>query len=357
MVDLCESDFPLSAARAGTEAAIAILTAVDGPSYRPLGAAMVVGADGSLSGTLSSGCIHRDVALHAGEVIRTGTGKRLVYGRGSRFMDIVLPCGGRIEVTVVPLPATAVLDRALAGLARRRHVDLVLTEDLRLDDAAGSGILCLRLHPEIRLVVVGKGPEASGFATLARGAGYPVDLWTLDEATREAAGFGRLFTGPDWASEAVIDARTAVCLFLHDHDAEPPLLATALASSAFFIGAQGSRRAHSARCAALLRLGVAPAALDRLAAPFGLIPSTRDPRTLAISVLAQVVSVAGSSLAGASPEAGPRTAYAAGADSPGARPEHDQTDPLSAGYPLPVLAADRRPRPEAGARCLPGTPG
>jgi len=81
-------------------------------------------------------------------------------------------------------------------------------------------------------------------------------------------------------------------LFFHDHDWEPPLLADALKTEAFYIGAQGSQRARDARLADLRAMDVPEEQLTRLTGPVGLIPSARDPGTLAVSVLAEVLSKA-----------------------------------------------------------------
>ena len=56
-------------------------------------------------------------------------------------------------------------------------------------------------------------------------------------------------------------------------------------------GAMGGRRANAARGAALLAAGVAPDALAALHAPIGLFHSSRDPDTLALSTLAEIVKV------------------------------------------------------------------
>jgi xanthine dehydrogenase accessory factor len=53
----------------------------------------------------------------------------------------------------------------------------------------------------------------------------------------------------------------------------------------------GGRRAHAARCEALLAAGVPAAALAALHAPIGLFHSSRDPQTLALSALAEIVKV------------------------------------------------------------------
>ena len=63
----------------------------------------------------------------------------------------------------------------------------------------------------------------------------------------------------------------------------------ALARDAFFIGAMGSRATHRNRIEALRALGAQENAIARIHAPIGLIPSTRDPETLALSTLAQIV--------------------------------------------------------------------
>jgi xanthine dehydrogenase accessory factor len=85
------------------------------------------------------------------------------------------------------------------------------------------------------------------------------------------------------------DERTAIVLFFHDHEWEPSLLFDALKTNAFYIGAQGSQRARDSRNRKLLELGVSEDDLRRLHGPVGLIPSARDPGTLSVSVLAEVL--------------------------------------------------------------------
>jgi xanthine dehydrogenase accessory factor len=80
-------------------------------------------------------------------------------------------------------------------------------------------------------------------------------------------------------------------MFFHDHEWEPPILAQALTTEAFYIGAQGSIRAAEMRRMELVRLGTKETALARLHGPIGLVPSARDARILAVSVLAEVLSM------------------------------------------------------------------
>ena len=66
-------------------------------------------------------------------------------------------------------------------------------------------------------------------------------------------------------------------------------MARALDLPHFFIGAMGGRRAHANRVETLRALGVSAEAIASIEAPIGLFHSSRDPDTLALSTLAQVV--------------------------------------------------------------------
>jgi xanthine dehydrogenase accessory factor len=280
---------------------LALITGVEGPSYRPVGAVMAIDAEGRRTGALSSGCVENDIALHALEAREAGRPKIIRYGRGSPFMDIQLPCGGGLEIALVPRPDRAVLAALNAARAARRAVTLAADlagGALSLMPAGETGregdLFRVRFLPEIRFLVFGKGPEASTFAALVQAAGYPSTLLSPDEETLEAgraAGAGtRHLTTPGWPAGLAVDDRTAVVLFFHDHDWEPPILIGAVRTPAFYIGSQGSRRARDARLMELEAMGLTEAERARLRGPIGLVPSARDARTLAVSVLAEVLA-------------------------------------------------------------------
>jgi xanthine dehydrogenase accessory factor len=87
----------------------------------------------------------------------------------------------------------------------------------------------------------------------------------------------------------VADPWSAVVFLFHDHAWEPSLLEQVITQPRFFIGAMGSSRTHANRLEQLRERGVPEEPLARITAPLGLIPSARDPMTLALSALAQVV--------------------------------------------------------------------
>lgn len=285
------------------DAVLAVITGIEGPSYRPVGAAMAVFASGERAGTLSSGCIESDIAHHSAEALETGKPVAIRYGRGSPYMDIQLPCGGGLDILLVPRPDRRVLDEVTRKRVERVPCTLRIgreTGRLSLEDRGETGPdgedFLVRYEPPVRFLVFGKGPEACTFAALVNSAGYPNLLLSPDPETLEigaAAGCPtHALVQPEFPVEAGADAWTAVVLFFHDHDWEPPILQGALGTPAFYIGSQGSRRARDARHMELEAMGVAPEAIARLHGPVGLIPSARDAGTLAVSVLAEVLAVA-----------------------------------------------------------------
>lgn len=283
------------------DAVLTVIAGVEGPSYRPVGAMMSVLGPRERAGTLSSGCVESDIALHAMDAREKGQPTVVRYGQGSPFMDIQLPCGGGLDIALLPKPDRTVLAQVAENRQARIPCTLaidLITGAMSLEDQGQTGrngdMLRVHLEPDIRFLVFGKGPEASTFAALVQSAGYPNLLLSPDAETladgRASGCPTQHLTRQLFPEDLAVDDRTAVVLFFHDHDWEPPLLAGALKTNAFYIGAQGSQRARDARLATLTAMGMAEPDLERLVGPVGLIPSARDAGTLAVSVLAEVLA-------------------------------------------------------------------
>ncbi|MFV0334633.1 MAG: XdhC family protein [Tropicimonas sp.] len=290
-------------ADSGQAAALAVISGIEGPSYRPLGAFMAVFANGRIEGNLSSGCIEADIATHAIEAMADGKPREIRYGRGSRFIDIKLPCGGGLDILIVPHPDRAVLREICQRHAERTPCLLGIdTQTGRISAEIGGETgrrdtaFHVRIAPEVRFVIFGKGPEAHVFASIVQSIGFPNTLCSPDMETlgiaRQSGCATRHLVSREFPADLAIDDRTAITLFFHDHDWEPPLLGHALASPAFYVGAQGSRRTAHNRAEALREMGTDAQLLERLRGPIGLIPSTRDARMLAVSVLAEILTEA-----------------------------------------------------------------
>nr|WP_243395625.1 XdhC family protein [Sphingomonas oleivorans] len=287
----------------GERTALVTITDVIGSSSRSPGTHMAVSETGVYRGSISGGCVEAAVVGEAKRVIENGQTELLRLGAGSRFIDIRLPCGGGLDLLITPEPSPAALDQALGGLKQRTPIRLALGRDGLLavspasdDRPAGwdGDHFVVRHDPELRIVILGHGAETEALAALACRYGADVVILSPDETIVESVdrlgAQSWLLKTPARSPHLRSDKDTAVVTLFHDHDWESELLEQALEQDAFFIGAMGSRRTHALRLAALTERGVPPSSLARITGPIGLIPATRDPDTLALSTLSQIVA-------------------------------------------------------------------
>jgi xanthine dehydrogenase accessory factor len=255
---------------AAKPAALCTIVGIAGSFSRRVGAQLAVAADGTLAGDMADKCLDAELASQAREAMAEGKPRLLRYGEGSPFVDFRLPCGSGLDIVVDPAPDRAALGRCLTDLDARRETALTL----------GSEALPERRYiPPLRIIMLGAGSECAALATLAAAQGIALER-------HEAGGDLSLGRVP---GELSADAWTAVLLLFHDHEWEHALLDWALGTQAFYIGAQGGAPAREARLERLRATGHGEAALARVRAPVGLIPSARDSSVLALSILADVV--------------------------------------------------------------------
>jgi xanthine dehydrogenase accessory factor len=294
--------FLLDADARGERAALVTITDIIGSSSRAPGTHMAVAEDGSFLGSFSGGCVEAAVVGEAQRVIACGKAARIRFGPGSQFIDIKLPCGGGIEFLILPQPPHQVIQEAWAMLSAREAVTLRMTLDGNLttepagekDESCWEGDIFVTRHiPDLRLIALGHGAEVQAFAALGRAYGVDVTVLSPEEAIVERAievgANAFVLKTPGRSPHLIGDRHTAMVFLFHDHDWEMALLAQALEQDALYVGAMGSRQTQARRLTALVEHGVPAARAERVVGPIGLIPATRDPDTLALSVLAQIV--------------------------------------------------------------------
>lgn len=282
--------------RAGEAFALATIAAADG-GPRPVGSQMVVTEDASW-GFLSGGCIEDDVARNAREVLAEGTPRHLIYGRGSPYVDIRLPCGGRLEVLVERIAGDDSAVRSLDSLTRLRQSATWRSDGYERVCIPVEGLDSSRhwpvqqtYAPYQRLLVVGGDPVALALAGLGHAMGWETVL---------LAPFGPADTAPfgvacdrrpltQSLSAEMLDRWTAVAVATHGMDADEPALVAALASDAGYVGVLGARRKLAERGQRLADAGVDRSRIARLHAPIGLDIGAGSPWEIAVSVVGQII--------------------------------------------------------------------
>lgn len=226
-----------------------------------------------VKGYLSNGCVDADIIARA----RCGQSGGFIYGEGSPYKDIMLPCGGQLIVEIIQRPDHQLILTALKTLESRQDTELKL------------GRVSVLLVPRLKLRIAGRGAACLALVDLAKSCGFDVLIQSPDaDIVTEA----QHLTNPNAPPSVADDHRTAVVCLFHDHDWEAALLQQALSSPAFYIGAMGSERTHKIRCKNLSVLGVSDEDISRIKGPIGLVPAQRDARLLAVSVLAEIIQTA-----------------------------------------------------------------
>ena len=273
--------------RTGERVALVTLTHITGSASRRRGSQMAVAASGARIGSFSGGCIEDAVAGEALAALAERRGRTTRYGAGSPYLDVRLPCGGGIDLTFTPDPDADVLADALRRLETRQKVTLAITPGGLSRSGAGSA---LHLAPPLRIIACGQGEDFTALVGLARHWGAAVEAFTPAAADVAALGGDATHLPHFRALPALAgDEWTAIALLFHDRDWEAALLPGLLEVSGFYHGAVGSRATHAARLARLAE-GVDAAKLAGFRGPVGLIPASRDPATLALSLLAELVA-------------------------------------------------------------------
>lgn len=255
---------------AGT--ALCTLVGVDGGFSRRVGAQLAIPATGEVIGSLADGCLEAELAGQAAEARAAQAPRTLRYGAGSPFIDFRLPCGAGVDVVVDPCPDRAELGRVATALDRREPAVLAIPGADRLP------ALAIEYLPAVRVVAMGAGPEVAALEDLCRALSLEFEAFVPTGGLSSAK-----------PPEIAVDPWTAVVFLFHDHDWERVLLPWALETPAYLVGAIGGAKTRAQREEMLAGAGLSRADIARVRAPLGLIPATRDPATLALAVLAEIV--------------------------------------------------------------------
>jgi xanthine dehydrogenase accessory factor len=291
--------FLMACAEDGRESVLVTLVGISGASPRAMGAQMAVASDGDYIGSLSGGCIEATVAEEALAALASRSPRKVRFGAGSPYIDIRLPCGGGIDLLFMPSPNLAAIADAISRLDRREPVSLEIAGDgVRSGEASGptgwrGDAFVVTYTPRLRVVLFGQGEELTATAKLAHAFGAQTEAYSPSageiHALRAKAIQADLLEFRAAKPRLSSDPWSAIIFLFHDRDWEEALIPWALALPKFFIGALGSRLAHEKRREMLVASGVPYNAIQAIRSPIGLVPSTRDPSTLAASILADIV--------------------------------------------------------------------
>lgn len=335
---------------AGTAFGVATVVETWRSAPRRPGAAMAVGPDGSVVGSVTGGCIEGAVYDLAREVAETGVPVIQTYGvSDDAAWGMGLTCGGTVDVFVEPVsrstfpqlrevvdavraheaiavatlvqgngrvPGSRIVLRpdGFGGSLGNRYLDARVVSDAKemltrgetatkrydphpAEGFAGARVFIAAYTPPPRLLVFGAIDFAGAVTRVGKALGYRVTVCDarpvfatperFPEADEVIVDWPHRYLGA-----TTVDDRTAICVLTHDPKFDLPLLETALRLPVAYVGAMGSRRTHESRMRGLADAGLTDAELARLSSPIGLDLKARTPEETAISIAAEMIALA-----------------------------------------------------------------
>jgi xanthine dehydrogenase accessory factor len=321
------------------EKSIALATVVQtwGSSPRGVGSKMAITLDGKVIGSVSGGCVENAVVEAGIQSLKTNRPQLLHFGvTDNTAWEVGLACGGSIDVFVKPLDNDSfekllsafnnespfIIATVIRGPDRLLGHEILIHENNRSTDWSGYGwegqlldlsseILsqgtsrCIELNddveifletilPQPTLILIGGVHIAAALTSLAKTLGYrtviidPRKAWGNKERFPEVDRL--IHAWPEDAFEVIeVTRSTAIVTLTHEPRLDDPALKIALESSAFYVGALGSKSTHAKRCERLLNDGVGESQLSRIHAPVGLDIGAQSPEEIALAIIAEVV--------------------------------------------------------------------
>ncbi len=293
--------------RGGERAVMGTIVRTWGSAPRPVGSLVVIRGDGLVVGSVSGGCIEDDLVDRVRtNALAAGKPQRVKYGvTDEDAFRFGLPCGGTLELILEPVTRASRVGELLARVSGGRQTVRTLdmkTGEVRLDEGSGADVLAfdderlITVHgPRLRLLVIGAGQLTHYLATMALALDYQVTICDPREEYADGwlvPGTQLVRTMPDdTVVEFSSDKNTAVIALTHDPKLDDLALMEALKTSAFYIGAIGSKKNQAKRRERLLEFGVTAQELDRLHGPVGLKNGARTPPEIAVAILAEMTAV------------------------------------------------------------------
>jgi xanthine dehydrogenase accessory factor len=289
--------------REGLPTVLATLVRTEGSSPRPAGSQMAFDHKRA-TGYFSGGCLEADVANHAAVVLADGKSRRLVYGRGSPWIDIRLLCGGSLELLLERIDSKDEAVGQLLEFSQRRTPASWSSDGETRRVTAGvesasqlawdGRTYRLRYDPPYRLIIVGGDPFALAMASLSASAGFQTMIVRPEGPDRPPPLPDVIYRRgrPDREIERLApDQWTAVVTATHDDEWDDAAILAALRADTGYIGVLGATRRTAARIERLRACGVSPSRLAMVHAPIGVAGCGKAPWDVAVSVLAQIMQV------------------------------------------------------------------
>lgn len=291
----------------GHEVVLGTIVETWGSSPRPPGAMLAIREDGLVAGSVSGGCVEDDMinkirdqslAIDKPKVVTYGVTKE----EANRFG---LPCGGTLQLVLEKIQRDDLFQNLLERVERHELVNRTLdmsSGETELSVGKPSDTIVFNgeklfavYGPRWRLVIIGAGQLSTYVAQMAQALDYQVIVCDPREEYAETWAVPGSILSREMPDDFVVslnlDSRSALVAVTHDPKLDDLALLEGLKSSAFYVGALGSRLNSKNRRERLSIFDLSEEEISRLHGPVGLRIGSKTPPEIAVSILAEITAV------------------------------------------------------------------
>lgn len=295
---------------------LATVLRVQGSSYRQPGARMIITEEGEIVGSVSGGCLERDLILHARKSFQSpqnSTIKVLRYDtteEGDEYeslSSVSLGCQGVVEISLEILKPGIphlVLEALDASVHQEKSFELFTSVSSGLSSfsaptSSSSEFLIEKITPPKRLIVFGASHDSVPLATLGKFLGWHVTVIDCHSAYKMP---DRFFSGIDEyitckpseiSSRIPLNRKSLCAVVTHNYHHDLEIIRQLLQADVGYIGLLGPKKKSETILEDLRKENptLELPSLVRLYSPAGIDAGADDPQGIALSIITEALAV------------------------------------------------------------------
>ena len=303
----------------GIQNVLATVVDLDGSSYRKPGVRMLLSSDGKIIGAISGGCVEKEVQRRVQSVFENNKPKVITYDGRYR-----LGCEGILYVLLEPFNLSSEFIHAFSENNIQRKPYNIISYFQKEDESYGNFGSVIQfnnqqtysfnkefypektdqlvtfqqtLQPLFRLLIIGGEHDAVKLCTQATQLGWEVDVVTSIKDPKELSDFPRaksvIAQTPELIQLSQVNNNTAIVIMNHNFTYDLRWLIKLQEQNPVYIGILGAAKRREKLFDEFFEFSpnVSDEFLDKIHTPAGLNIGAETPEEIALSILAEILSV------------------------------------------------------------------
>ncbi len=299
----------------GIKTVLASVVSLEGSSYRKPGVRMSLQENGKMIGAVSGGCVEKEILRQAQQVFETNSSTLMVYDGRYR-----LGCEGILYILIEPFQPTKKFFEAFERQCSLRKSFYINSYFSKNPKEIGLGSSCFHFNnqelsvssiapkknincfsqtikPGFKLIIIGCEHDAVELCKYASSTGWDVIIVApIDElkTIKDFPGASNYYAINEKEFSAIsFDSQTAVVIMSHSYVRDLKYLSELIDKKVNYIGLLGPRKRREKLLNDLIEKNdlISEDFFDKLYGPAGINIGAETPQEIAISILAEILSV------------------------------------------------------------------